>query len=85
MMLRNESMFRSGTRVKVARAGLRLGVGGLAFLSGATAQTCTTGSQAVAIFGGVAHHSCVLLVSKRPPSGYTRPRLLLQVLVTIIA
>ena len=44
-----------------------LGVGWLAFLSGATAQTCTTGSKAVAISPGFVH-SCALLVSKIPPT-----------------
>ena len=31
------------------------------------AQTCATGSKAVAIFAGKLH-TCALLVSKRPPS-----------------
>jgi len=57
-------MSRAGTGMKVARALLLLGVSWLDLFSGATAQTCTTGSKAVALFG-----HCVLLVSKRPPSG----------------
>jgi hypothetical protein len=50
--------------MKVAHTLLLIGVSWLEFLSGATAQTCTTGGKAVAIFG-----HCALLVSKRPPSG----------------
>ncbi|KAJ1476888.1 hypothetical protein T484DRAFT_1823182 [Baffinella frigidus] len=41
-------MCRVGTGMKV----LLLGVGWLAFLGGATAQTCTTGSKAVAFSAG---------------------------------
>jgi hypothetical protein len=66
-MLRSESMSHAATGVKVSRAMLLLGASLLAFPSGATAQTCTTGSKAVAIFSGIAHSSCALLVSKRPP------------------
>ena len=47
----------------VARALLLLGVGGLAFLSGATAQTCINGSTAVALSVGMGDQSCALLVS----------------------
>ena len=68
--VRNESMSRAGTGMKVARALLLLGVGWLASagsLSGATAQTCTTGSKAVAIFSGNGRHACALLVSESPP------------------
>ncbi|KAJ1480914.1 hypothetical protein T484DRAFT_1809166 [Baffinella frigidus] len=53
-------MTRAGTGMKVARALLLLGVGWLDFLSGTKAQTCTSGSKAVAIFAGVMH-SCALL------------------------
>ena len=70
-VLRKESMSRAGTEMKVARALLLLGVGWLASAgssSGATAQTCTTGSKAVAIFAGNGGHSCALLVSESPPS-----------------
>ena len=61
-ILRNEIMSRAGTGMKVVRGLLLLGVGLLAFPSGATAHTCTTGSKAVAVFA-----SCAILVSKRPP------------------
>jgi len=62
-------MSRAGTRMKVVHALLLLSAGLLALPSGATAQTYTTGSKAVAIFSGIAHSSCALLVSKRPPWG----------------
>ena len=67
-MLRIESMFRAGKGMKVARALLLLGVDCLGFFSVATAQNCTTGSKAVAVFTGVVH-ACALLVSKSPPLG----------------
>ena len=54
-------MSRAGTGMKEAHALLLFGVGLLAFLSGAKAQTGTAGSKAVAIFD-----SCVLLVTQRP-------------------
>ena len=59
-------MYRAGTGMKVALALLLLGV---AVLSGTTAQTCTAGSKAVAIFAATSDYSCALLVSKRPTSG----------------
>ena len=62
------SMKRSGGIVRsVARTVLLLlGVGGLAFLSGAAAQTCATGSSAVAVVSGSSNdHVCAVLVSKR--------------------
>ena len=69
-ILRNESMSRAVTGTKVSRVLLLLlGVGCLSFLSGTTAQTCATGSKAVAIFGGIGRHSCALLVSRGPLSG----------------
>ena len=49
--------------MKVARAVLLLFVGWLACFSGATAQTCATGSTAVAVVAA-GFVSCVLLVSK---------------------
>jgi len=61
-MIRNTSMSRAGTGVKVVRGLLLLGMGLLAFLGDAAAHTCTIGSKAVAIFA-----PCAILVSKRPP------------------
>ena len=61
-------MSRAGTGMKVASALLLLGVVWPEFLSGATAQTCTSGSKAVAIFAGLTH-SYALLVSK-PTIGF---------------
>jgi len=61
-ILQSERMSGTGTGMNVARALLLLGVGLLALLSGATAQTCTTGGKPVAIF-----ETCALLVSL--PSG----------------
>ena len=61
-------MSRAGTRMQVARALLLLGVSFLAFPRSSTAQTCGTGSKAVAIFAGILH-SCALLVSKRTHLG----------------
>ena len=59
-------MSRAGAGMKVALALLLLGV---AVPSGATAQACTAGSKAAAIFAGSSDYSCALLVSKRPTSG----------------
>jgi len=67
-ILRNESMSRAGLGMKETRTLLLLGVCLLALPSGTAAQTCTTGSKAVALFAGI-HHSCALLVSKRSPLG----------------
>ena len=68
-ILQSESMSLAGTGMKVARSVMLLVVGLLAFPSGATGQTCTTGSKAIAVFAGFSQHACVLLVSKSPPSG----------------
>jgi len=57
-------MPRKGTGMKVARVLLLLGVGWLGVLIGATAQTCTTGSKAVAVSAASNYFSCALLVSK---------------------
>ena len=73
-MLRSESMSHAGTGLKVARALLLLVVGLLFCSSGATAQTCTTGSKAVAIFAATNYRACALLVRKHRPSGQTRKR-----------
>jgi hypothetical protein len=61
-MIRKTSMSRAWTGAEVVRGLLLLGMGLLAFLSGATAHTCTIGSKAVALFV-----PCAILVSKRPP------------------
>ena len=58
-------MSREGVGMKMARALLLFGVGWLGFLGGATAQTCTTGSKAVAVSAASNFYSCALLVSKR--------------------
>ena len=73
-MLRSEKMSHAGTGVMLARALLLLVAGLVAFPSGATAQTCTTGSKAVAIFAGTNYYACALLVSNRRLSGSTRKR-----------
>ena len=64
--LRNESMSRAGTEMQAVHAMLLFGVSLMALPSGSTAQTCTTGSKAVAVSAGVLH-SCALLVSRSPP------------------
>ena len=63
-VVRNEKMYHAETGMQVARVLLLLGLGLLAFPSGATAQACTAGSKAVVIYD-----SCAILVSKRPPLG----------------
>ena len=67
-VLENEKGSReeTGSVMKVASALLLLGVGGLAFLSGATAQTCTPGRNSVAVIAGSGDHSCAILVSCGP-------------------